>query len=73
MAKKLILTPKRDSILICLPPEWVGKPLVCTLASMEEDEMVSQVSEGAIQYQAARFRRPKKERRSRKKRLRRMI
>lgn len=70
MAKKLILIPKQDFILICLPPEWVGKPLACTLAPMVEREMVSQVSERAIQYQADRFRHRKNERRPRKKRLR---
>lgn len=55
--KKLIITPKRDTLTICLPPEWVGKPLVCILKTpyvFPEEEIVSQVSDVAISYQAER-------------------
>ncbi len=73
--KKMILTPKNDSITICLPSEWVGKPMVCILKSpyeMEEDgDMVSQVSDSAMCYSASRFRSPGVHHRSRNRRLRR--
>ncbi len=54
--KKIILTPKKDSMTICLPPDWVGKPLVCILKTPDEteDSLVSMVSEDAICYQAER-------------------
>lgn len=55
--KKMIITPKKDSITICLPPDWVGKPLVCMLETPYEqnEEMVSQVNEDAVGYGAERF------------------
>ncbi len=58
MLKKLILNPKKDTITICLPPEWVGRPLTCIFKSEENDsnEMISEVSEDAIQYQRSRYR-----------------
>lgn len=55
--KKLILTPKKDTFTICLPPDWVGKPMVCILKTpyeQFEDEVISQVSDVAISYQAER-------------------
>jgi len=73
MMKKLILTPKSDSITLCLPPDWVGKSIVCILKEPQETEMVTEVSEDAIQYQADRFRKNHKESRERKKRLRRYL
>jgi len=51
--KKMILNPKRDTITLCLPTDWVGKPIVCILKSpyeLEEEEMVSKVSEAALCY-----------------------
>lgn len=72
--KKMILTPKKDTITICLPPDWVGKPLVCILKppyEMEEGEMVSQVSESAMCYSVRRFHSPATHRKPRYKRLRR--
>lgn len=56
--KKMIITPKKDTITICLPPEWVGKPLVCILETpyeQSEPDVVSQVSEASIGYMAERF------------------
>lgn len=52
----MIITPKKDTITICLPPDWVGKPLVCTLETPYENvkEMVSEVSEDAVAYRAHR-------------------
>jgi hypothetical protein len=29
--KKIILLPKTDTVIICLPKEWVGIPVVCKL------------------------------------------
>ena len=31
MMKKLTLIPKTDTVTICLPSEWVGKVITCTL------------------------------------------
>lgn len=68
--KKLILNPKSDSVTLCLPPEWVGKSIICILKESQKEEMVTEVSEGSIQYQANRFKKHKKVSRERKKRLR---
>ncbi len=72
--KKLILTPQKDTVTLCLPPEWVGKPIVCVLRRPEEkstypteSEFVSEVREDHIGYQVTRYRQV---RRPRKKRLR---
>ena len=72
--KKLILTPQKDTVTLCLPQEWVGKPLVCVLRHLDEkgaypndSEFVSEVREESIGYQATRYRQV---RRQRKKRLR---
>ena len=72
--KKLILTPQKDTVTLCLPPEWVGKPVVCVLRRPEEkstypteSEFVSEVREDRIGYQVSRY---KQVRRPRKKRLR---
>ena len=77
--KKLIMTPKKDTMTICLPQEWVGKPLVCILkhpdekdAFPDDSEYVSQVREDTIGYRAMkylkhRFRKPRKKRLRRKR------
>ncbi len=72
--KKLILTPQKDTLTICLPQEWVGKPLVCILRHPDEksayplqSEFVSEVRESRIGYDVYRY---KQKRRPRKKRLR---
>ena len=72
--KKLILTPQKDTVTLCLPQEWVGKPIVCVLRRPEEkstypteSEFVSEVREDHIGYQVTRYRQV---RRPRKKRLR---
>lgn len=59
MLKKLILRPRKDTITICLPPDWVGKPLTCIIRTDEgaSEEIVSQVSEDAIRYQRLKYRR----------------
>ena len=72
--KKLILTPQKDTLTICLPQEWVGKPLVCILRHPDEksayplqSEFVSEVRESRIGYDVYRY---KQKRSPRKKRLR---
>lgn len=37
--KKLSLIPKRDTITICLPPDWVGKKITCFLSSAAETDV----------------------------------
>lgn len=70
--KKMILTPKKDTITFCLPDDWVGKPMVCILKSPyecdEDEDVVSYVSEDAMCYSVGRFRKPKVRRKLRKKR-----
>ena len=75
--KKLILTPQRDTMTICLPHDWVGKPLVCVLshpyekyAYPIESEFVSEIREEAIGYHAALYRQKCKPRRKRLRRKR---
>ena len=67
--RKMILTPKKDTITLCLPPEWVGKPLVCILETpydfSEGEEVVSQVSEAALCYYANKYWKHRSHRRKR--------
>lgn len=63
--KKLTMTPQKDTITICLPPEWVGKPLVCILKEpyeQDQTEVVTEVSESAACYKPKRFNKPKSSR-----------
>jgi len=32
--KKIILFPKTDTVILCLPEEWIGYPVICSLAPM---------------------------------------
>ena len=46
--KKIILLPKTDTVLLCLPEEWVGIPIICKLeplknSFMNSDEMEIEV------------------------------
>lgn len=73
--KKLILNPQKDTLTICLPQNWVGKPLVCILKHPDEkdgypvaSEYVSELREESIGYSPTRY---KIKRKPRKKRLRR--
>ena len=72
--KKLILSPKKDTITLCLPSDWVGKTVVCLLKEPfeAETEMVGQVSEEAILYRADRYRKIS-QRKPRNKRLRKRL
>ena len=73
--KKLIITPQKDTMTICLPQEWVGRPLVCILRHPEEksaypleSEFISELREESLGYNIRHYRQV---RRPRKKRLRR--
>lgn len=70
MHKKLILNPTKDTITICIPTEWVGKPLTCILKSAEYDieDMYTMVSEDAIRYQRLRYSHRRRRTRSRRRR-----
>ena len=70
--KKLILIPKKDTITLCLPPDWVGKPMLCILKDpyeMEEERLVAQVSEAALCYHVGRHRKTMPRRRPRSMRM----
>ncbi len=62
--EKLTLIPKTDTVTICLPPEWVGEVIVCTLQNMSEERAMRQAiaAEKGIPYAV-----PKKRGRPRKK------
>ena len=62
--KKLTLIPKTDTITICLPPDWVGKVIYCTLSSPAEERTMryAMAAEKNIPYKV-----PKKRGRPRKK------
>lgn len=47
--KKLLLTPTKDSITICLPTDWVGKPISCIL-QCEAEENASEAHEAGSPY-----------------------
>jgi len=32
--KTIVLLPKTDTVILCLPEQWVGIPVVCKLAPM---------------------------------------
>ena len=34
--KKIILFPKTDTVILCLPEEWVDKPVICKLTPLYE-------------------------------------
>jgi hypothetical protein len=34
--KKIILHPKTDTVILCLPEEWIGTPVVCNLSPVTE-------------------------------------
>jgi len=33
--KKIILLPKTDTVILCLPEKWVGIPVICKLEPMD--------------------------------------
>ena len=36
---KIILLPKTDTVILCLPKEWVGTPVICKLEPMKNSFM----------------------------------
>lgn len=62
MMKRLTLVPKTDTITICLPPEWVGKVINCTLRNTDEEENVAypMAAERSIPYFVNKPKRQKK-------------
>ena len=32
--KKIVLLPKTDTVILCLPEQWVGIPVICELKPM---------------------------------------
>ena len=48
--KKLTLTPSRDTITICLPEDWVGKPISCILSRDDEQQAQMEAGENATDY-----------------------
>jgi hypothetical protein len=48
--KKLLITPTTDTITLCLPREWVGKSIVCTLREEQLDPFVVEVSKSNVEY-----------------------
>ena len=74
--KKLIITPQKDTVTLCLPPDWVGKPMLCILQHPDEktaypvnSEIVTELREDRFLYNIELYRH--KRCRPRKKRLRR--
>lgn len=48
--KKLVLVPKTDTVTICLPPEWVGHPIICILKAKDTVVYEQNVQEMAVNY-----------------------
>jgi len=48
--KKLLITPTTDTITLCLPKEWVGKSIICTLHEEHLDSLVVAVAEPNVEY-----------------------
>jgi hypothetical protein len=38
--KKLLFTPTTDTVTLCLPKEWVGKSIICTLREEQTGTLV---------------------------------
>jgi hypothetical protein len=61
--KKIILFPKTDTVILCLPEQWVGVPVVCKLTPMPEYQInISEVETEA--ERVARFFYKKKRRKN---------
>jgi len=35
--KKIVLLPKTDTVIICLPEKWVGIPILCKLNPLSDN------------------------------------
>mgnify|MGYP007040123544 FL=1 len=51
--KKLILRPTKDSIIICLPADWVGKPISCVLQREDNATVIDEFNEEENKYSIA--------------------
>lgn len=51
--KKLILRPTKDSITICLPADWVGKPISCILQREDNAAVIDEFNEAENSYSIA--------------------
>ncbi len=72
--KKLILLPKTDTVTICLPIDWVGRPIICILKTQDYPVHSEDVQEQESAYRVkhiksrkSRIRKAKEEERKRKK------
>lgn len=67
--KKLILIPKTDTITICLPPDWVGKTITCTMHHIDEsmNVVLPMAAESPIPYKATVKAKTKKKKRRKKR------
>ena len=72
--KKLLLLPKTDTVTICLPMDWVGRPIICILKTHEpivhsqgvqDQEMAYRVKH--IKSRKSRLRKAKEEERKKKR------
>ena len=52
--RKLILRPTKDSITICLPEDWVGKPISCILQREDEIPVPEALQEAEPDYSLVR-------------------
>mgnify|MGYP006988834801 CR=1 FL=1 len=70
--KKIIISPMKDTVTLCLPQNWIGRTVICTLREPGDEavEVMGMASEDSIFYQAERYRKLAN-RRPRRKRLRR--
>ncbi|MCQ2285422.1 MAG: hypothetical protein MJZ76_00925 [Bacteroidales bacterium] len=48
--KKLILTPTKDTITICLPEDWVGRSISCILDCENENDIENKAAEPSATY-----------------------
>jgi hypothetical protein len=37
--KKIVLLPKTDTVILCLPEQWIGVPVICKLTPMNNHFM----------------------------------
>lgn len=72
--KKLILLPKTDTVTICLPSDWVGRPIICILKAQEPIVYSPIVQEEEVSYRIqhikgrkSRIRKQKEEQRKQKR------
>ena len=51
--KKIILHPKTDTVIICLPQKWVGVPIVCKLSPVYHFDKSNDESQSKIEKEQA--------------------